>query len=157
MDDNRAVSPDLLGATENRSQTRNTLTTRDSVGLAHATRRLLMPVYLNRSAMESDPTNPHRLLLKLIEVARSSRGEPIPTEYLVALTFKNSDDEVLKLSSALQRQASEAHQPRRTFILTLLGDLVDEGLLQQTLDGVTVTDMGHDEIVKLTGKGLALA
>jgi hypothetical protein len=98
-----------------------------------------MPPLLDNQTLLADPAAAAPLVLRLICELADEYGEPVEHEQVQWFT-ENVPENSPSLA-ALNRALGP--RPRRANLLTVIGDLVDHGLLEQTPDGFFTTEEGR--------------
>lgn len=108
-----------------------------------------MTVLLEERKLFTNPRGPHSLVLRLSWELREALGEPVLPEALE--WFVDMADRTYDADGALAAiDEAFGPRPRRTELMCVLGDLVDERYLEPTVDGFSITERGKTAASELT-------
>ncbi len=110
-----------------------------------------MPQLLDRTQLLSDPLGAHALVLRLICDLARLHGEPVEHEVLQWYTdMEPRTGDATESLDALDKVLGP--RPRRINLLTVLGDLVDLGVVRQEPEGLYTTPEGVEILKDLDGQ-----
>lgn len=113
-----------------------------------------MPQLHDCNDLLADPAGAHSLVLRLVGQIVDKHGEPVEHELLqwyADLDQSENDAAIVALGDVL------GPRPRRTNLLIVIGDLVDQHLLRQEPEGLSITEEGTLVLKELDGRTASFA